>query len=244
MLPSRTNKSTRQGLLYSAAKKCYRTVRTTITVDGHVRTYTSMPIALSLRVHHRAQRLFTIPLRGSAVNLHWAAACQSIRRSKISPCAVQYAPIARLALFSAPIDRCCRAICPYCTVGSFGRHFLINVMWHGFDQSHFEYILRCYINWDIPSKSIVIHYWSEPSSRQQMGVNVREWYMRLYNGCTENWNITVQNLVIKFLWGVSLSVLSINCVLFILKKSQVSEILENVMNLLKILHVFCSLFSL
>ena len=55
-------------------------------------------------------------------------------------------------------------------------------------------------------------------SRQQMGVNVREWYMRLYNGCTEKWNITVQNLVIIFLWGVSLGVLSINCVLFILKK--------------------------
>ena len=64
--------------------------------------------------------------------------------------------------------------------------------------------------WDIPSKSIVIHYWSEPSSRQPMGVNV---HMRLYNGCTENWNITVQNLVIIFLWGVSLSVLSVNCII-------------------------------
>ena len=147
MLPSRTNKSTRQGLIYSAAKKCYRTVRTTITVDGHVQCihviHDCMRIALSLRVHHRAQRLFTIPLRGSAVNTEQQ--CQSIRRSQISPCAVQYAPIARLALVSAPIDRCCRAICPYCTVGSFGRHFLLNVMWHGFDQSHFEYILRCYI---------------------------------------------------------------------------------------------------
>ena len=32
-----------------------------------------------------------------------------------------------------------------------------------------------------------------------MGVNVREGYMRLYNGCTENWNITVQNLVYNIL---------------------------------------------
>ena len=45
---------------------------------------------------------------------------------------------------------------------------------------------RTQLYWDIPSKSIVIHYWSEPSLRQQMGVNVREGYMRLYNGCTEN----------------------------------------------------------
>ena len=150
MLPSRT-KSTRQGLIYSAAKKCYRTsVLQSLLMDTYV--HDCMRITLSLRDHHRAQRLFTILLRGSAVNTEQL--CQSIRRSKISPCAVQYAPIARLALVSAPIDRCCRAICPYCTVGSFGRHFLINVMWHGFDQSHFEYILRCYITINIISQVI------------------------------------------------------------------------------------------
>ena len=57
-----------------------------------------------------------------------------------------------------------------------------------------------------------------------MGVNVREGYMRLYNGCTENWNITVQNLVIIFLWGVSLSVPSINWNLKCLKSEKTSWI--------------------
>ena len=86
--------------LLSCGRVLYRTIFT-VDANNNVHTYDCMRIALSLRVHHRAQRLFTIPLRGSAINTEQL--CQSIRDSKISPCAVQYAPIARLALVSAPI---------------------------------------------------------------------------------------------------------------------------------------------
>ena len=112
------------------------------TVDDNVHTYDCMRIALSLRFHHRAKRLFTIPLRGSAVNTEQL--CQSIRIQNFT---VRRAicPYCTVGSRLRTNHRCCRAICPYCTVGSFGRHFLLNVMWHGFDQSHFEYILRCYI---------------------------------------------------------------------------------------------------
>ena len=91
--------------LLSCGRVLYRTI---FTVDANNLTCTHhdcMRIALSLRVHHRAQRLFTIPLRGSAINTEQSlsVSVSRSRDSKISPCAVQYAPIARLALVSAPI---------------------------------------------------------------------------------------------------------------------------------------------
>ena len=87
--------------LLSCGRVLYRTI---FTVDANVHTYDCMRIALSLRVHHRAQRLFTIPLRGSALNTEQLqVSVDPAGDSKISLCAVQYAPIARLALVSAPI---------------------------------------------------------------------------------------------------------------------------------------------
>ena len=135
-----------------------------------------MRIALfSLRVHHRAQRLFTIPLRGSVVNTE--------QLSRSGDPKFRRAIIARLALVSAPIDRCCRAICPYCTVGSFGRHFLLIVMWHGFDQSHFEYILRCYIKHYI--------YVCFKSKRDSYRPTLQEYVM--LDSVLHNWNLIMRN---------------------------------------------------
>ena len=93
----------------------------------NVHTYDCMRIlALSLRVHHRAQRLFTIPLRGSAVNTEQL--CQSIRRFQNFTVRRAICPYCTVGSRLRTDHRCCRAICPYCTVGSFGRHFLLNVM--------------------------------------------------------------------------------------------------------------------
>ena len=130
--------------IYSAAEECYTVQFFTVDANNNVHTYDCMRIALSLRVHHRAQRLFTIPLRGSAINTEQL--CQSIRRfQNFTVRRAISCPYCTVGSRLRTDHRCCRAICPYCTVGSFGRHFLLNVMWHGFDQSHFKYILRCYI---------------------------------------------------------------------------------------------------
>ena len=128
--------------LLSCGRVLYRTIFT-VDANNNVHTYDCMRIALSLRVHHRAQRLFTIPLRGSAINTEQL--CQSIRRFQNFTVRRAICPYCTVGSRLRTDHRCCRAICPYCTVGSFGRHFLLNVMWHGFDQSHFKYILRCYI---------------------------------------------------------------------------------------------------
>ena len=87
--------------LLSCGRVLYRTIFT-VDANNNVHTDDCMRIALSLRVHHRAHRLFTIPLRGSAINTEQL--CQSIRRfQNFTVRRAIYAPIARLALVSAPI---------------------------------------------------------------------------------------------------------------------------------------------
>ena len=138
--------------IYSAAELAipYNFLQLMLTIT--CTHYDCMRIALSLRVHHRAQRLFTIPLRGSAINTEQL--CQSIRRFQNFTVRRAICPYCTVGSRLRTDHRCCRAICPYCTVGSFGRHFLLNVMWHGFDQSLFKYILRCYIKYNVNNKSV------------------------------------------------------------------------------------------
>ena len=109
--------------IYSAAEECYNRTIFTVDANNNVHTYDCMRIALSLRVHHRAhaQRLFTIPLRGSAINTEQL--CQSIRRFQNFTVRRAICPYCTVGSRLRTDHRCCRAICPYCTVGSFGRHF-------------------------------------------------------------------------------------------------------------------------
>ena len=111
--------------LLSCGRVLYRTIFT-VDANNNVHTYDCMRIALKLRVHHHAQRLFTIPLRGSAVNTEQL--CQSIRRFQNFTVRRAICPYCTVGSRLRNDHRCCRAICPYCTVGSFGRHFLLNVM--------------------------------------------------------------------------------------------------------------------